>query len=784
MMTSELLVLDAGGDPSERSHRAACLSQAPNRDGAAPVSPGVRRHLTALAEPVHEPPWITIEPGGHLEQARKVLRAAEVRHRASLALGGEQRLAGRVERLLDAAIELLGVRDASVALLDSTGAAFEIVAARGRAATVGDASPVDAGLIGSVARAGHPVRIEDITYDARVCDADVGIGPDTRSWLAVPLISSAGAFGVLIVTSHLPDAFDPSDERGLSELADLAGGPLHDAHKLDIAHRVVDELETSRLRYRDVAEASADWFWEQDDRLRFTWISQGAGGPSERRVQSHLGKTWRETRPFGMTDDAWERHEADVRARRPFRDFLLTHRGADGRLQVVSVSGKPVFDERRNFHGYRGSAVDVTARRQPEALAVGAERALAETARPEAMLRARARQQAVLNDLSRMAIARGRLKDLFEAVSAGVASAFDADLAHVSRLRDRETLLLEAGHGWPDGLVGAATLEAGDGTPGGQVLAIGEPLVADDLTGADWSSQTALLRHQGVVSGVLMAIRTATVPYGVLGVHLRRRVTFSQGDLHFVRAVANMLALAIDLARSRKAVSALLDTTADLVVRIGPDLGLRDPNAAFALARVLSPDERGARMGDQPGPPTSCGLERWQDVAQAVFQSGRERFAGLPLSTAHGERHYEVRFVPELGVDAQVESVLVIARDVTAWRRTEDECAALRRELNERDRQHQSLVSRLLVEHDEVREHERLQRDAALIAEQLTAREVEILRLVIEGKTNRQIARCLHLSAGTVRNHLGRIFPKLDAVDRTQAAVRAVELRLVDMDAP
>jgi DNA-binding NarL/FixJ family response regulator len=97
----------------------------------------------------------------------------------------------------------------------------------------------------------------------------------------------------------------------------------------------------------------------------------------------------------------------------------------------------------------------------------------------------------------------------------------------------------------------------------------------------------------------------------------------------------------------------------------------------------------------------------------------------------------------------------------------------------ERDRKYQSLVGRLLVEQDGAREQAKRQSDAALIAEQLTVREVEILSLVIEGQTNRQIAARLNVSAGTVRNHLGRLFPKLDVADRTQAAVRAVELGLV-----
>ena len=52
----------------------------------------------------------------------------------------------------------------------------------------------------------------------------------------------------------------------------------------------------------------------------------------------------------------------------------------------------------------------------------------------------------------------------------------------------------------------------------------------------------------------------------------------------------------------------------------------------------------------------------------------------------------------------------------------------------------------------------------------------------IPGFTNRQIAARLHLTPGTVRNHLGRVFPKLDAADRTQAAVRAADLGLIDVD--
>jgi DNA-binding NarL/FixJ family response regulator len=65
------------------------------------------------------------------------------------------------------------------------------------------------------------------------------------------------------------------------------------------------------------------------------------------------------------------------------------------------------------------------------------------------------------------------------------------------------------------------------------------------------------------------------------------------------------------------------------------------------------------------------------------------------------------------------------------------------------------------------------------LAAPLSPRELDILRLIAEGATNRQIGRKLRLSAGTVRNYNGHIFRKLGVDGRTQAAVRAIKLGLV-----
>jgi DNA-binding NarL/FixJ family response regulator len=58
----------------------------------------------------------------------------------------------------------------------------------------------------------------------------------------------------------------------------------------------------------------------------------------------------------------------------------------------------------------------------------------------------------------------------------------------------------------------------------------------------------------------------------------------------------------------------------------------------------------------------------------------------------------------------------------------------------------------------------------------LTPREIDVVRLSAQGYTNQQIARALCISLSTVKKHLGSIVSKLGVSDRTQAAVRALEL--------
>ena len=64
---------------------------------------------------------------------------------------------------------------------------------------------------------------------------------------------------------------------------------------------------------------------------------------------------------------------------------------------------------------------------------------------------------------------------------------------------------------------------------------------------------------------------------------------------------------------------------------------------------------------------------------------------------------------------------------------------------------------------------------ASILTDKLTERELDVLRLLAKGMTNTDIAGTLHLSEGTVRNHVSAILEKLGVSDRTQAAVIAIQ---------
>jgi DNA-binding NarL/FixJ family response regulator len=69
--------------------------------------------------------------------------------------------------------------------------------------------------------------------------------------------------------------------------------------------------------------------------------------------------------------------------------------------------------------------------------------------------------------------------------------------------------------------------------------------------------------------------------------------------------------------------------------------------------------------------------------------------------------------------------------------------------------------------------------EASSLPEKLTRREVEVLRLMAGGSSNREIAAALGTAEGTVKNHASNVFAKLGVRDRTRAVLRGIELGVI-----
>jgi DNA-binding NarL/FixJ family response regulator len=73
-----------------------------------------------------------------------------------------------------------------------------------------------------------------------------------------------------------------------------------------------------------------------------------------------------------------------------------------------------------------------------------------------------------------------------------------------------------------------------------------------------------------------------------------------------------------------------------------------------------------------------------------------------------------------------------------------------------------------------------LEKEEASAFAELTEQEKQVLSLIAEGKTNREIAGALYLSEGTVRNYVSSILSKLDIANRAEAAAYAIQHHLKD----
>lgn len=148
--------------------------------------------------------------------------------------------------------------------------------------------------------------------------------------------------------------FSEEEQSLLNDLARRIGQTISN-------RRYQQEVDTSRRRFQDFAEAASDWLWEMDENLKFTYFSERIEAVMGQPVSHWIGKSrWDMTGEQVDEDPKWRRHRADLEMRHPFKDFRYQIMLPDGSIRHISISGVPVFGEGGDFFGYRGSGTDET----------------------------------------------------------------------------------------------------------------------------------------------------------------------------------------------------------------------------------------------------------------------------------------------------------------------------------------------------------------------------------------------------------------------------------------
>jgi PAS domain S-box-containing protein len=328
--------------------------------------------------------------------------------------------------------------------------------------------------------------------------------------------------------------------------------------------RAEEKLRESSRRVEEILESVTDAFYAMDAGWRFTYLndravrfaSQLAGEGFTR--EGLLGRTLWETLPAVVGTPLEDHYRRAVRERRTTA------------FEYPYPGGGPVLE----VHAYpsgRGLSVyfrDVTERK-----------------RAEEEVRTRARQQAVVAELGLWALANDDLMSLMDEAVGCVARTLGVEHAKIVEvLPGGEELLLRAGVGWGEGLVGRAREDAGHGSQAGFTLLSDEPVVSDDVRAEERFRPPPLLVEHGVVGSMTVVIPGHLVPYGVLGAHAGERRVFSEDDVNFLQAVANVLAAAIERERSEEAIRELRAAERSRVGRDLHDGPLQD--LAYGLAEV------------------------------------------------------------------------------------------------------------------------------------------------------------------------------------------------------
>jgi PAS domain S-box-containing protein len=220
--------------------------------------------------------------------------------------------------------------------------------------------PGQAGFIRRVLGTGEPAWIVDVTTEKNFLRGKEAAKAGLRSAFAIPIRLGDQTLGALEFF-HCEE--QQADEWLLKTGAAIGAQVGHFMARMQ-AER---DLRLSEARFRSLTALSSDWYWEQDEELRLTFMSGRFVERTGIDPAPFIGRRrWERPAP-NLTDSDWARHKAQLERHEPFFDFEMERVSPDGVSVWLSLSGEPVVED-GEFRGYRGVGTDITERKRAQAV--------------------------------------------------------------------------------------------------------------------------------------------------------------------------------------------------------------------------------------------------------------------------------------------------------------------------------------------------------------------------------------------------------------------------------
>jgi PAS domain S-box-containing protein len=220
--------------------------------------------------------------------------------------------------------------------------------------------PGSGGMIRRVLTTGESVWVADVTQKPDFMRGPMAGGAGLRGAFALPVLMGDKVLGAIEFFGREPRRPDP----WLLQITVSVGREIG---QLMVRRGAEAAMRESEERFRSLTELSSDWYWEQDEELRFTTMSKNVADSIALPAGIFIGKRRWELDLIGVSEAQVAEHKALHEARKPFQDFEYGHRDESGKIRYLSISGQPFFGEEGRFKGYRGVGKDITRRKLDEA---------------------------------------------------------------------------------------------------------------------------------------------------------------------------------------------------------------------------------------------------------------------------------------------------------------------------------------------------------------------------------------------------------------------------------